>query len=575
MNKATLTKLIQLFKSRFSQFHTTKDLSIGRFLRSRYREIVWFIGIVALSVSMVLLVPKIEVGALQETWSAIKGSPLPGVVVLAAFALAFIVRAFIWKRVLPSFSFRYALAAIHVSLLGNHVLPLRLGEVLRVTSAVKRGGLPLSSAMASTVMLRGADLLVIVALALILGQSLFADLIGWWRWVLLGFSVLATAGGVLWLAKIVRRQQLRLWFTGGVVAAGALFAWVLEAGIIYQTAVWAGLDLGFREAVLVTALTVGAQVIAVAPGGIGTYEAAAAGTLVALGYGPGESIAVAITAHAFKTAYALGAGSIALFLPSPSAFGRLRLSRVRSEVFQRTISPDGEILLFFPAYNEEATVSQVVKRTPAMVQGRSVRTLVIDDGSTDRTAERAVAAGAQVISFDRNYGLGAAVRRGLSEAANSDIAAVAFCDADEEYSPEELERLVGPILDGKADYVSGSRFKGDIEFMHKHRRFGNYVLTMFLSWVARTPITDGQSGYRAFSAEAAQRADIIHDFNYAQVLTLDLLDKGYRYLEVPISYRFRKEGDSFVSLGSYLRHVVPAVYRELNAKSRLDILTTS
>ena len=79
----------------------------------------------------------------------------------------------------------------------------------------------------------------------------------------------------------------------------------------------------------------------------------------------------------------------------------------------------------------------------------------------------------------------------------------------------------------------------------------------------RTPITDGQSGYRALSPAAARTAEIIHDYNYAQVLTLDLVRKGFRYAEVPISYSFRREGTSFVRLLPYLRNVVPAVYREL------------
>jgi hypothetical protein len=84
--------------------------------------------------------------------------------------------------------------------------------------------------------------------------------------------------------------------------------------------------------------------------------------------------------------------------------------------------------------------------------------------------------------------------------------------------------------------------------------------------VARRPISDGQSGYRAFSPEAAAAAEVIHDFNYAQVLTLDLLAKGMRYEEVPISYSFRTTGESFIKLGRYLRAVVPAVYREVNAR---------
>jgi hypothetical protein len=82
--------------------------------------------------------------------------------------------------------------------------------------------------------------------------------------------------------------------------------------------------------------------------------------------------------------------------------------------------------------------------------------------------------------------------------------------------------------------------------------------------MTRQHITDGQSGYRAFSAHAAAEAEIIHDYNYAQVLTLDLLEKGFRYREVPISYAFRSTGTSFVRLGRYLRRIIPAVHRELN-----------
>jgi glycosyltransferase involved in cell wall biosynthesis len=190
--------------------------------------------------------------------------------------------------------------------------------------------------------------------------------------------------------------------------------------------------------------------------------------------------------------------------------------------------------------------------------------VVIDDGSLDATARLAARAGARVVSLAPSRGLGAAVRRGLAEASAEGPAAVAFCDADGEYAPEELEALVAPILAGRADYVVGSRFRGTIRHMRPHRRVGNLVLTGILRLVARRRLSDGQSGYRALSAEAARDAEIVHDFNYAQVLTLDLLAKGYRYREVPITYRFRTAGDSFIKLDRYLRRVVPAVYRELN-----------
>jgi glycosyltransferase involved in cell wall biosynthesis len=236
--------------------------------------------------------------------------------------------------------------------------------------------------------------------------------------------------------------------------------------------------------------------------------------------------------------------------------------------------PDRPVLLFLPAHDEAAAVGDVVRRVPAEVRGHPVRCVVVDDGSTDETAAEARRAGAAVVRFDANRGLGAAVRAGLAIGVGLDAVAVAFCDADGEYAPEELSRLVGPILAGDADYVVGSRFAGGRRRMRPHRWAGNRALTW---WVRRLAsrhygvraISDGQSGYRALSARAAADAELVHDFNYAQVLTLDLLAKGHRYAEVPISYSFRRSGRSFVRLVPYLRRVVPAVRAELQSSTTL------
>jgi hypothetical protein len=101
--------------------------------------------------------------------------------------------------------------------------------------------------------------------------------------------------------------------------------------------------------------------------------------------------------------------------------------------------------------------------------------------------------------------------------------------------------------------------------MRPHRRFGNRVLTRALRALTGLPVTDGQSGYRALSRDAAIAVELAHDFNYAQVLTIELQRKGFRYAEVPITYAFRESGDSFVRLVPYLRRVVPAVWDELRA----------
>lgn len=224
---------------------------------------------------------------------------------------------------------------------------------------------------------------------------------------------------------------------------------------------------------------------------------------------------------------------------------------------------DGPVVFFFPARNEGPRLGAVLARVPAEVRGRPVVMVVVDDGSTDDTVAVARAGGATVIRHPEGRGLGAAVRTGIAAAVDAGAAAVAFCDADGEYDPAELAALVGPVLDGSSDYVVGSRFAGEIAWMRPHRRLGNLALTAWVRWIVRTPVTDGQSGYRALSADAARSVRIAHDYNYAQVLTIDLVARGFRYGEVPISYRFRTSGRSFVRLGRYLRCVVPTVVRQL------------
>jgi glycosyltransferase involved in cell wall biosynthesis len=228
-----------------------------------------------------------------------------------------------------------------------------------------------------------------------------------------------------------------------------------------------------------------------------------------------------------------------------------------------------------PAYDEQDVVGRVVSRVPRTCAGRPVEVIVVDDGSTDRTAVVAADAGATVVRLGTNRGLGAAVRRGLAEASARCPSAVVYLDADGEYFPEDIPAVVAPVLDGTADYVVGSRFSGDIRRMLPHRRVGNVVLTRWVRWLTRRrDLTDGQSGFRAFSPAAAADAEVVHDYNYAQVLTLDLLGKGYTYAEVPISYTFRESGTSFVRLGRYLRRVVPAVHRELNSPPVAQSSTT-
>jgi glycosyltransferase involved in cell wall biosynthesis len=224
-----------------------------------------------------------------------------------------------------------------------------------------------------------------------------------------------------------------------------------------------------------------------------------------------------------------------------------------------------KIVVFMPAFNEEGNIGAVISRVPRFFHPEyTVEVVVINDGSNDNTVVVAKQAGADyIVSFISNRGLGAAVREGLAQCCqlNADIGLM--IDADNEYPPELIPDVIAPIIANKADYTFGSRFKGQIRGMKLHRRLGNYAFTLLQSLLLRKWIYDGQSGMRGFSREAMEKAEIIHDYNYAQVLTLNLIRQGFRLQEVPITYQVRTKGQSFIKFKEYVSSVIPAIYKEM------------
>jgi hypothetical protein len=225
----------------------------------------------------------------------------------------------------------------------------------------------------------------------------------------------------------------------------------------------------------------------------------------------------------------------------------------------------GRCLAIVVARDEEAAVGDVLHRIPREACGLPVDVLLVDDGSRDATPEIGRELAARVVSHPVCRGLGAALRTGLELARDVGYPAAVYLDGDGEYEPSDLGRVLEPVARGRADYVLGSRFLGPRDGMAWHRTLANRVTSAMLGFLMETVTSDGQTGYRAFSARALEAARISHDYNYAQVLTLSLWGRRIEPVEVPIRYRRRTSGRSFVRYPEYLARVAPAVWREWRA----------
>ncbi len=210
-----------------------------------------------------------------------------------------------------------------------------------------------------------------------------------------------------------------------------------------------------------------------------------------------------------------------------------------------------KLAVFIPAFNEEATVADVVKGVRLAVKGAQV--IVIDDGSTDSTAAEAAKAGAKVLRHGRNLGLARAFSDGIEAALKAGADAAVCIDADGQYDPKQIPFLLEPIAKGEADIVLGSRFAGEIEDMPLQKRWGNILATKVTSLLSGLRITDAQTGLRAFSKEAMLRINISSDFTYTQETIIQAAFKGLRIKEVPIRFLKRRHGSSrlFSSIFSY------------------------
>ena len=215
-----------------------------------------------------------------------------------------------------------------------------------------------------------------------------------------------------------------------------------------------------------------------------------------------------------------------------------------------------KVTAVLPAYNEELCISSIILGSKKYVD----KIIVVDDGSTDNTAEIAELAGAQVITHPYNKGKGAALKTGFKTAAKSEI--IVTIDSDGQHNPEEIPKLIAPILSGKADIVNGSRYiSGNKKDTPSYRRIGQFLLDKITNMGSGLNITDSQSGFRAFARYTmpAFRFNCA-DFGIESEMLTDAANAGLRIREVEIGVRY----DVDSSTKNPVSHGVSVLFKIIN-----------
>ena len=202
------------------------------------------------------------------------------------------------------------------------------------------------------------------------------------------------------------------------------------------------------------------------------------------------------------------------------------------------------IAILIPAYNEQDSIGQVLPRIPATVCGVETAVLVVDDGSRDGTGDIARAHGAAVARHVINRGGGAALRTGYRLMADSGASVVVTLDADGQHLPEEMSRLVAPILDGEVDMAHGSRVIGHAEPNHFAREAGIVFFNRTVSLITRTRVSDCSNGYRAVRASVLPQLVLRQEQFHTSEFMIEAIKRGIPAKEVPVTVARRLHGHS-------------------------------
>ena len=202
------------------------------------------------------------------------------------------------------------------------------------------------------------------------------------------------------------------------------------------------------------------------------------------------------------------------------------------------------VAIVMAAYNEEGAIGPVVEGLPEIICGQRTATIVVSDGAVDGTVKEAATAGALVCDVPVNRGQGAALRLGYRLARQGGARYIVTTDADGQYNPDEMERLLEPILAGEADFVTGSRRLGSEETRDPVRRMGVRFFALTISVLTGQRISDTTFGLRAMRAEVTGAVSLEQPQYQASELLIGVITHGYRVAERPATIHRRQVGKS-------------------------------
>lgn len=195
-----------------------------------------------------------------------------------------------------------------------------------------------------------------------------------------------------------------------------------------------------------------------------------------------------------------------------------------------------KLIIQIPCFNEEETLLTTLNDLPQKVEGiDEVEILVINDGSTDRSAEIARTWGASILEIKPNKGLANAFRSGIQESLKKGADIIVNTDADNQYSAKDIHKLIKPILNGDADVVIGARDISNIQDFSPLKKCLQKLGSAVLRLLSSTRVDDAPSGFRAFSREAALRINVFDNYTYTMETLVQAGAKGMKVKSVPIS----------------------------------------